>query len=566
MNEIGQAVMDILDQLVDKVLGGQPVRTDGKPVNQVVYSQMRIGRPIDVREFADPWSPSGGATLQAEVPAGTTPTTVAPVTPAVAAGAAPATPAAPPPPAKPQPDPRFRRAIDAAFNTTLLVDELLEVTNDGTYQPFPTGRSLSVMWNAIIHGMQPKATAPPAPDVQQRIDEANKVLYVTDADGQITGKTPAFRSYQNNSLAFAQAKKDYNDAQTAAMADPVKAEAWPQDSVFYQAKVDNAWDDFKTEGADKVEAALDVIQSVGRSVQAHMIAQAIKLFDAWNLGIAGVPSPVAYARISPTTWYDHRDKEIGFTRLEVTQEKASSFNSTHTDRFSHNFSSSESSSVGGGATVPIPWVPGLSIGGSGSHSEAATHGDGQGDESRTYQFHSDAKNVTIDLEWGLCTIERPWLLSDLFHMENWYLVGGRKDCISTGTIEGQEHDEHHLMPSIPLQFLVVRDVRIHADSWGSDSDTLHKAHDDWRADTEQHADSQSGGVNFLCFGGSASHSSSEQHADSASSGSTDDSSEWSWDFDGNTLSISGTQIVGWISEIVPSCPAEDDPQLPAEQH
>ncbi|MET9612515.1 hypothetical protein [Kitasatospora indigofera] len=65
------------------------------------------------------------------MPAGTTATTVAPVAPAVAAGAARAAPTPPPPPAKPQPDPKFRRAVDAAFDTTLLVDELLEVTNAG---------------------------------------------------------------------------------------------------------------------------------------------------------------------------------------------------------------------------------------------------------------------------------------------------------------------------------------------------------------------------------------------------------------------------------------------------
>ncbi|MCK9898336.1 hypothetical protein [Frankia sp. AgB32] len=78
MSNLGDAVMDMLDQLVDKALGGQPVRSDGKAVNEVVYSQLRTGRPIDIREFADPWSPAGGSTLQAAVPAGTTPTPAAP--------------------------------------------------------------------------------------------------------------------------------------------------------------------------------------------------------------------------------------------------------------------------------------------------------------------------------------------------------------------------------------------------------------------------------------------------------------------------------------------------------
>ncbi|MCK9897895.1 hypothetical protein [Frankia sp. AgB32] len=460
-------------------------------------------------------------------------------------------------PSKPQPDPRFRKSIQAAFNTALLTDELIEITNDGTYQPYATGRSLSIMWDSIINAMQPVESAPPAPDVQARIDAANKVLYSYDENKEIIGKTAAYKNYQKNSSAYAQTKKDYSDAQAAAMSDPAKAETWPQDSILYQNKVDSAWDDFGTEGAEKVEAALDILQSVGVSLQAHIIAQARKLYDVWNLGIAGVPAPIAYAQISPTTWYDHNDKELGFTGLESSQSSYSEHGTSHTDRFSRRFYSSHDSSVSGSAGIPFLGI-GFSAGGSASHGEESTHSDSQSDRTSSHTFHDTASNVSIKLEWGLCTIQRPWLLTDLFHMQGWYLVGNKKDAISTGSVDDQIKDEHHLMPSIPTQFLIVRDVEIHADNWGEDGNTLDRAHSESHADAEHHRDSQSGRVGFLCFGGKASHSSSEAHGEVGSSGTTDSDAGWSWSFENNTLTISGTQIVGWISEVVPSCPPGDD--------
>src|SRR2546430_15684272 len=112
-HELGAAVMATLDQLVAAALGTQVSRTDGKPLTDVVYSQLHLGELIDPRDFADPWSPIGGASV------------------ARADGPPP-----PPPPAgqtqaPPPNNDETKRALQAAFNTCEKVDTLLEVTRDG---------------------------------------------------------------------------------------------------------------------------------------------------------------------------------------------------------------------------------------------------------------------------------------------------------------------------------------------------------------------------------------------------------------------------------------------------
>jgi hypothetical protein len=106
---------------------------------------------------------------------------------------------------------------------------------------------------------------PVSPEVQKQIDDATKVLHELDPDdGSIVGKSKLYKNYLKNALAYTQAKKDYADAQAAALADPVKAQTWPIDSALYQEKINQAYDAFKTGGADMVERALHVLEAVGR--------------------------------------------------------------------------------------------------------------------------------------------------------------------------------------------------------------------------------------------------------------------------------------------------------------
>ena len=65
----------------------------------------------------------------------------------------------------------------------------------------------------------------------------------------------------------------------------------------------------------------------------------------------------------------------------------------------------------------------------------------------------------MEFDWFVATIERPWYLGDLFHMDGWYLVGKKKGSISDGTIDGQVGQaEDKLLPMGPKAFVVIRNV------------------------------------------------------------------------------------------------------------
>ncbi len=106
--------------------------------------------------------------------------------------------------------------------------------------------------------------APINPEVQKQIDEARKVLYELDNDGSILGKSKLYKTYEKNDRALALAKANYATEMAATTSNPAKAQVWPMTSVTFQQAVDDAWDTLKTEGAEKVERALDIIESVGR--------------------------------------------------------------------------------------------------------------------------------------------------------------------------------------------------------------------------------------------------------------------------------------------------------------
>ncbi|HSR78513.1 MAG TPA: hypothetical protein VLN57_18175 [Xanthobacteraceae bacterium] len=286
-NEPGAAVLSLFDTLINNVKQARPVRSDNKPLGGgVVYSMMTLGMPVDPEDYLHPWSPMGGASAQGQAQA-TSATPVSPPTAPAAGAAQPATP----------PDPKYAKALEAAYKTAQLCNIMLQVTTDGTYLEYPTGRHLDAAYEGVITGMQPLPMPPISPAVQKQIDDAQKVLYELDPDdGSIVGKSKLYKRYSKNAAAYAQAKADYAVAMAASKSDPAKAEIWPMTSATYQQNVDDAYDTLKTEGAEKVERALDIIGSVGVSVQDHMIKKARQLFDTY--GRKSSPSSAISCRLA----------------------------------------------------------------------------------------------------------------------------------------------------------------------------------------------------------------------------------------------------------------------------
>src|SRR4051812_50051446 len=67
-NEPGAAVLTIFDQLIDRIKQRSPVRTDGKPLGSMVYSQLVLGMPIWRDDYLRPWTPAGGASGRGKTP------------------------------------------------------------------------------------------------------------------------------------------------------------------------------------------------------------------------------------------------------------------------------------------------------------------------------------------------------------------------------------------------------------------------------------------------------------------------------------------------------------------
>ena len=151
-------------------------------------------------------------------------------------------------------DAHMLRAMQAAWKTALLCRTMLEVTTDGQYREYPTGRQLDFAYETIMKGMQPGKMPEMADDVKKRIEEAEKVLFEKDEDGAIVGKSKIYKRYVDNANALAKAKSDFAVANATAMTDPVKAQAWPVQSATFQQMVDQAQDALVTEGGPKVSA------------------------------------------------------------------------------------------------------------------------------------------------------------------------------------------------------------------------------------------------------------------------------------------------------------------------
>jgi hypothetical protein len=560
-NEPGSAVLAIFDQLIDRVKQARPVRSDGKPLGGgMVYSMMVLGMPVDPEDYLRPWSPMGGSTLQemhdkAQLPS------VAPVAnPAAAPAAAPGD--APPPP----PDPKYARSMEAAYKTAQLANVLLQVTTDGSYLEYPVGKHLDFAYEGIVAGMQPTPMPPISPDVQKQIDDAQKVLYELDpSDGSIVGKSKLYQTYEKNARDYAMAKANYAIAQAQAKADRSKADIWPMTSVMYQNTVDDAYNTWKTMGAEKVERALDIIGSVGVSMQDHMIKKARQLFDAYNLGLAGVPAPIPYAYISPTSWCDPDDDQSGWQQLTVTSSNYQHYDASNQTMGGQQSSRSDASSTGGSAGVMLGFA---AFGG--SHSEGRASSQWQGSSHGEFQstFKNTAKNLNISLEYALCTIIRPGIVTDLFYMKNWYLVNNKKNAISDGTIAGQVETDKPLLPMIPQQMLVIRNVKISTTEWGSDGEMLQSYYGQSSGDQQSSSShtAGSGGVSlgFVSFGGTAGHDESHSSQQSQWGSTKTGSDHFGTTFDGETLNIPGAQIIAFLCDIVPATPPLDDPGLAAQ--
>jgi hypothetical protein len=563
---LGDALLAMFSQLVDKVLGQQTVDKNGKPLRDVCYMHMPNGLPIEPRDFADPWTPDATSTIAGTANAGQAgATTAGGPSPAGVAGS---TNAGQPTPGAPAASQKAATpSQDAARRTAELVDERLLVTSDGSYMPYQGSELISSAYQLVISEAFGIPAPPPPAQIQQQIDAAQKLLWVEKPDGTITGRrTPEYQQYEQFSQAWANARTDYANAESAAAKDPALGNAWPVTSSSLQMAVDNAWNDWRGDDADEIENALDTLGSVGGSVGTYFVSQAKEVFKAWDLGLTGVvPVGTLYSEVLPSTWYDPTDEQNGFSGLTVSasQWQGSSASASASQASNWYKGHCDSTSGGGGGMIF-----GITLGVDLSKSNGTFSQGSQGSGGTFNGWSSSMSNVSIEFEWGLCNIYRPWLLSELFIIDGWYLPNEPMNCISDGTVGGavagqqqdQQHPdapETHMLPMVTTQFLVVRNVTITADGWGAAGQAMSSWCADQQSSDQSSSSSAGGGVGFLCLGGTVSQSNADWSGQASDSANSGQSFYFSGGAEHGTLTINGCQIVGWVGEILPASPRVD---------
>ncbi|MEU6408370.1 hypothetical protein [Microbispora sp. NPDC046933] len=530
-NEPEVMVAAMLSQIITQVKQSRPTRTDGSGTTQgFVFSQQVPGRPVSPRDYGLPWHPAGGTPGQPG----------APTTESV------------------------KRAMAAASNTAELVDSLLVVTDDGTLVSYSGGgRKLTVAYQGILQAMEAEQAPARSPQIEARVAEARKVLWTPDRD-----PTPLYKRYLENQKAYSDATSAFVVAQNRILADPAQRDSWPVLAAPFQTDVDQAFDKWKAQGADEVEAALATVESLGIPMEQGMIAAARRRMEAWSLALTGIVAvKTPYSRVMPSEWAMSDVDDTGWTHLKIETREYHQ----HFEQHGHGLSTGEwrgdSSASGGDAGISI-----FGFGFHGRHDEHNASGSAgfsnQGSDGTT--FTSDASNLTIELQYALLTIERPWLTTDLFRMRSWYLRGEREKTISDGTISGQVNTEKPFLPMIPTHLLAVRNVRVTAENWGTVATTLSSW---WSRHESQYSTSGSssgGGIRIPVLGplsldAGGYHSEDHHQSSFKDENGNDHSADFGARFNGQTLEINGTQIVAWLSEIIPLSPPKADPSLPPEQ-
>jgi hypothetical protein len=110
---------------------------------------------------------------------------------------------------------------------------------------------------------------------------------------------------------------------------------------------------------------------------------------------------------------------------------------------------------------------------------------------------------------------------------------------------------------IPTQFLVIRNVKIKANGWGEVGNQMSQYCQQAESQDQSSSSFMSGGVGFLCFGGTVSHDNADWSGSDSESGSAAGSSFFTGNANHKTLTINGCQNVGWIGEILPVSPKHD---------
>jgi hypothetical protein len=491
-------VMKVLEDLKYKSVGVDP---DTKQMPEGFFVSFRpIGLPIPEEDFKNPWTPTGSnlkEILDSKPKAGTTSSTgVDPATvPAKSAS-------------QQMEDNQYLSAnigasMQAYLQTFMLTDS--KITLDLNFRAMPQCGKVNDAWFAIING------ANGIPSDMELNDEMKKAIadataVLMDKDGN---PTPHYDAYLRQEDDYRSKVKARNHEYANAASDPMKLQMWPMNGKLFQDEIDEAFAKWQGFGFKvEIDKAMDTLAAQGIDPAIVLIARAKNKYENSLVNIPLVGN-IPYTFMSPSRWYD----PFGDGWNNYSQ------NDFHSE--THFSSETTKSSGGGGFSIGF-----FSIGGSASTSETKT------------ELNINTEGLTVEFEYTVVDIIRPWLDTTLLNLSNWFVVGDYPaSCISTGKFqqEFKVNDPNMMlfMPSIVTSMVLARNVNI---QW---------AKTDEHRDTLDSAVSGGGMLGFGPFFCGGSHSETKHKTNT------------SLDQHSQGLRIDGVQLIGYVSTIMPSSPKKN---------
>lgn len=534
-NEPHVLAADVLSEIITDIKASRPTTSTGQSTTGFIFCMQVPGFMVSPKDFSRPWSPVGGSPEGPPPPPGAT---------------------APGPPANVP----IQRAQQAAFNTFTMFDDLLMVRDDGRTETYSGGgRKLSFQYKLILDAMEALPVPERPADQQARVDAANVVLYGSPDNN--FDNTPLYKRYLDNQDAWADRKSDFITEQARLLKDPDLADQAPMLLEPFRIKMEQARERFLTQGAAKVEAALATVMSLGVPLGQGAIELARQRFDDWQATLLGGVGTMPYTFVLPSEWAQIESEGVGWSKVERASGEAHLHFEQHGTNVVTGDWSGDASNSSGSAGISV-----FGFGFGGTYAESKSHSTSafSNTASDGTVLTNDAKDLSIELEYGLCKIARPWLVTDIFQMPGWFIRGAKKGAISTGKLADQVGDTEHRLPMIPTHFLVIRNVTIRASSWGSTQNTLTSYWSKHGRSDSSFGSSISGDVSIPIWGplslnGGFSHADSGYKGDFKDQAGNDSRNDFGTNFENDALIINGAQVVGLLGEIVPLCPAEDDP-------
>lgn len=491
--------MKVLSDLEYKAVGVDPA-TKKMPEGYFV-SFRPIGLPIPEEDFKNPWTPTGSnlkAILDSKPKTDSAATTEAQDPATIQAVSA----------SKQLDDMEYKSAniaasMQAFLQTFMLTDSKLVM--DPLYRVAPGTSKVNDSWYAIINGANGIA-----PDLELN-DEMKKAIEqakakIMDAEGN---STVHFEKYMEFRDKYNEAVRTRDRQFADALSDPMQLQMWPIRGKTYQDDVKFAWDNWQGFGfKQEIDEAMAVLSSQGIDPAILLISRSKFKYENSLVNIPSVGN-IPYTFITPSKWYSINGD--GWNKYSQSDYHSESHIDTKVSK----------TSAGGGFSLGF-----FSIGG---------HG---GSSSEKHSVNVNTDSLTIEFEYAVADIQRPWLDTTLLNLNNWFLVGDYPaSCISDGSFNQQfkqnNPTEMVFLPSVVTSFILARNIKIKWSATDSDLETLKTAASGGGAL----------GIGPFMIGGS--HSSSHSKIDS------------SFDANRQGIEVDGVQLIGYVSTILPGSPKKN---------